>query len=102
MEKKGSESFRMVILDFSNMEEPNIQKIAKPRWRGKHYTPSLIESKCYNCGSKDITRKEAEAWTSKWKCNKCNKEHFAIHADFMGGALNEDVYVTNDEQEKWK
>jgi len=65
---------------------------------GKHYKPALIEFKCYECGSKDITTKKAEAWTYKWKCNKCNKEHFAIAADFMSGALNEDVYVTNEEQ----
>ena len=66
--------------------------------KGKEYSPKQIENKCYNCESKNITSKKSESWTSKWKCNDCKKENFAIYADWMGGALNETVFVSDEEQ----
>lgn len=40
----------------------------------KHYKPSTLEE----------------------KCNECNTYHFGMNADFMSGALHEDVYTSKE------
>lgn len=67
--------------------------------KGKHFKPKRIEHKCYNCESTNIENLESPAWTGQWKCNSCNHYNFAVYADFMGGALHEDVYVDETKYE---
>lgn len=53
--------------------------------------PRTAEHKCYNCGATDIKSLPAGSWTSIGQCNSCGYYNYTVHADFSGGALNEDV-----------
>ena len=57
----------------------------------KVFTPNIYLGGCFHCGSNDTAPMNASAWTSKRKCNQCGYFTYVVHADFMGGALNEDV-----------
>lgn len=59
----------------------------------QEFESPYAESKCYKCASKDIERIPASSWTSKHRCNSCGYFTFIIHADFMSGALSENVAI---------
>lgn len=66
----------------------------------KFYTLPDIKNHCYNCGSNNVERFPAGAWTSKKKCNDCGYYNYIVYQDRMGGALTDDVAVSpiNNEQ----
>jgi tRNA(Ile2) C34 agmatinyltransferase TiaS len=62
----------------------------------KKFEPTIAVPKCYKCGNKNESTFKfigSPAWTEKYKCNKCGYYTFIIHADFLSGALNEDVAI---------
>ena len=94
---KATESYRFEIIDISGYKGPNIQHVNN-MIKGEHFTPIMAEYKCYKCGNKkELEKIKSKSWTSQFKCSKCNYYTFIIHADFMGGALHEDVYISKEQ-----
>lgn len=63
----------------------------------QEFTPKMAESKCYKCESKNVKSLVASCWTGKLKCDDCGYYTYIVHADFMGGALNEDVAISKQD-----
>lgn len=59
------------------------------------FQPSSTNYTCYKCGCKQVESLPAGSWTAKWRClnDDCGYFNYVVHADFMSGALHEDVAI---------
>ena len=59
----------------------------------KEFKPITSHRKCYNCNSENVNSLDSSGWTEKFKCDKCGYITYVAHADFLSGALNENVAI---------